>query len=633
MKIKKLIIDNFKGLRHLEVNFSDRTVIKAKNGVGKTTIADAFYWLFTGKDSKITDNPNVIPIGMTEVNPTVEALVEIDGKSVTVRKMQKYKVKDGKESSTNHYIINEVPMTERDFKAKLTELGLDMDKFLVLSHPDYLLRDNSKKNRDYIRNEILFPMAEAKTDKEIADIEKLSELSELLNDYKINEVEAMQKATLKKITDEVGKDNVVANARIDALVKSKSGVNAEAVNKDLADTKAKLQTNLRRQEEMSVLAEDYKSRIMDLKFELNSIVSKVNDENRQAKADIEAIADKEKALLTSLEREHKDLEFQIKVKNETVITCDSRIDYLKSEIIKTEKEAFNEENTICPTCHQKLPDDEIKAVKDRFETSKANRIKAFENEKAEYVDLKAKTENEILVLKSDMQGKQNDIDITSENCKEIQVALGRVSSIDVNVEEDADYMSLSAEIKSLESKLNGIDTSNIKSVEENLRGQIRQLEASLVNANRDLDIDKQIEDIRAEIKQAEINRANAEKILDQIAQLNKAKNSLLEEGVNKHFSLVKWKLFKVLKNGSYEDDCIPTIDGFEFKKSTNTGRDYLAKIDIADGLQKFYKQNLPVFLDEATELTSNTIHRIKVDYQLIMLKSLEFDELVIEEDI
>ena len=217
MKINKLTISNFKGISHIAIHPTDRYTIAGQNGIGKTTIADAYYWLFCGKDSKLTDNPNVIPIGSTECQPTVEVELDIDGKIVTVKKMQKYKNKDGKESSSNQYFVNEVPMTEKDFKAKLQEVGIDTEKFLVLSHPDYLLKDNSKKNREYVRNEILFPMAESKSDKEIADIKKLKELSELLGNYKLNEIEAMQKATLKRITDEIGKDNTIANARIDEL--------------------------------------------------------------------------------------------------------------------------------------------------------------------------------------------------------------------------------------------------------------------------------------------------------------------------------------------------------------------------------------------------------------------------------
>lgn len=139
MFIKQIKISNFKGISDKTINLSDYTAINGANGTGKTTICDAWFWLMSGKDSELVDNPNVVPSGATEVNPTVEAVIDINGREVTVRKVQTYKSKDGKESTTNQYLVNEVPMAERDFKAKLEEYGIDVEKFLVFSHPDFLI--------------------------------------------------------------------------------------------------------------------------------------------------------------------------------------------------------------------------------------------------------------------------------------------------------------------------------------------------------------------------------------------------------------------------------------------------------------------------------------------------------------
>ena len=63
--------------------------------------------------------------------------------------------------------------------------------------------------------------------------------------------------------------------------------------------------------------------------------------------------------------------------------------------------------------------------------------------------------------------------------------------------------------------------------------------------------------------------------------------------------------------------CIPLIDGYEFGRSTNTGREILAKIDICDSLQKFYEQKMPIIVDKAESL--NESNYPQVDTQLIML--------------
>lgn len=67
-----------------------------------------------------------------------------------------------------------------------------------------------------------------------------------------------------------------------------------------------------------------------------------------------------------------------------------------------------------------------------------------------------------------------------------------------------------------------------------------------------------------------------------------------------------------------------------FWKSTNTGREVLAKLDIIKGLQRFYGQSYPVFLDGAECLSDETIKRIEMNCQLILLKVTEDKELKIE---
>ena len=82
--LKKLIIQNFKKIESLEIDFSSKTVIKADNGIGKTTVFDAFTWCLFGKDSlgstqfeiKKLDNNNE-PVHKKE--HCVTAIIDCDG--------------------------------------------------------------------------------------------------------------------------------------------------------------------------------------------------------------------------------------------------------------------------------------------------------------------------------------------------------------------------------------------------------------------------------------------------------------------------------------------------------------------------------------------------------------------------
>ena len=83
MKIKliNLIIDNFRCIRHFEVNANgENTYIQGKNGTGKTTVYDCFLWVLFGKNSLGESNFSVRPNNApNEIEPSVTALFEVDG--------------------------------------------------------------------------------------------------------------------------------------------------------------------------------------------------------------------------------------------------------------------------------------------------------------------------------------------------------------------------------------------------------------------------------------------------------------------------------------------------------------------------------------------------------------------------
>ena len=51
MKLVKLLnlnINNFKGIKSADIDFSDITKISGRNELGKSSIVDSFYWLIDG---------------------------------------------------------------------------------------------------------------------------------------------------------------------------------------------------------------------------------------------------------------------------------------------------------------------------------------------------------------------------------------------------------------------------------------------------------------------------------------------------------------------------------------------------------------------------------------------------------
>ncbi|OLA94190.1 MAG: hypothetical protein BHW64_04905 [Candidatus Melainabacteria bacterium LEY3_CP_29_8] len=96
IRLNKLELENFKGIRNLLIEFGQETTIYGDNGVGKTTIVDAFTWLLWGKNSDgkttfdlrpLDENNN--PIHMVECSVTGE--LDKNGVVVKFKRISKEK--------------------------------------------------------------------------------------------------------------------------------------------------------------------------------------------------------------------------------------------------------------------------------------------------------------------------------------------------------------------------------------------------------------------------------------------------------------------------------------------------------------------------------------------------------------
>ena len=93
IKLLTLKLQNFKGIKQLEINFEGKnTNIYGKNATGKTTIFDAFKWLFFDKDSNDRKDFNIKTLDSNNkpihfLEHSVEAVLLIDGQDTIFKKV------------------------------------------------------------------------------------------------------------------------------------------------------------------------------------------------------------------------------------------------------------------------------------------------------------------------------------------------------------------------------------------------------------------------------------------------------------------------------------------------------------------------------------------------------------------
>ena len=671
IEAREIRLTDFKGQQKKKVEFGHRTVVSGKNGCGKTTLADAFMWVFCDKDYSLKSNPDIRPDDGRECLPRVDIDLAIDGKPVNVAKFQKRtesKPKDGKPGKvalSNRYEINGVPKAERDFKADLKERGFDFDNFLMLSHMEIF---TDLKDAD--ARKILFSMSDGagKSDLEIAKtVPDCAELVPLLETYKADEIKAMNSATLKK-----------AEEQLKAIPNQIIGMEQSKVDVDVAELE--LQKNAL-QEQISDLekqiaqagnekAGEIKAELAGLRTELLEIESKAKADLLEQKSSVcnkvstleldrnikTSELNRKTSALESLRTQKKDLLKKLQ---------DARTQYPKikdtewdSSILESiESETFKDADTICPTCGQTLPAEKIEQLKSRFEQKKQERVnqqlkdkEEWEQEKKRKLDEVIKTGNKASADMKEAHKQEetltSEIAGLTERLEQIKTSLGEKNKefeaipAEPDLSQNAEYQQILADIKAKEQELAYLDDGEEakKQLSEQLSGKKQELAAvnqKIGEANNNVRIDEQIEKLQESQKQYAQSKADAQMILDELKSLSMAKNTALEDAVNQYFDGVKVKLFDTQKNGEVVDACIWYVqdnDG-NWKKligNANTALMIKGKIAIMDGLQKFYGVSYPIFVDCAAELDNSSLAGIKADAQLIFLKVAEGDMTVTE---
>lgn len=640
-KIKSLHLENFKGVKNATYQFDGKNVSAiGQNGAGKTTLFTAYMWLVADKDSDLKSNPSIRPLDTEECTPRVEVVFDIDGKEVTAAKIQKCTVKKSKTggadtiSLSNSYEVNSVECGERDFKKKMTEYGFDFDLFLPLSHPDVF---TSQKSADM--RKVLFGMASEKTDKEIADMtDGAEDAAQMLTDYTAEEVKAMQNATLRKIREEYGKDGEILRAKIEGMEQSKTDIDVaelelhrNALNEQIAENRAK-------QEDISKEFEEQQKEsdgILELKFELNDLQRKANEENNKKRLQIQNDLDKANHDYDMCEAAGAGVRSRIKSDIEKELPLLEQRLKEKQELWKlVNGEQIDEGKYICPTCHRELSEEEKESILSNFEEMKKQRLEFIvaEGEKAsQAVKDKKKYIEDSKKEAEKYEKKQKEI---LKQIEELEKRLSELpESIDISDRPEVQEIQRQiAEKEQAMSKGNSAEEirQQLKDEGEDLRSQLTEVEKQLALVQKNIEIDEQIAELRKKQGEFEQNKANAEKILYQLDLVSRKKNALLQDDVNSHFELVDFKLFDWLKNGEYKEVCIPTYRNKDMGISTNTGLEILMKLDIIRGLQSFYNMYLPVFIDGAEALSESTMKMINTDCQIILLKVSEDRKLKIE---
>lgn len=624
--LKKVVLENFMCYAHAEFDFYTITKIMAKNGKGKSTIATAYLWGLFNCDYELKDNPvvrrEVDGMSVDDMDTSVELTLDVDGKEITMKKVQKRTYsKDGSSyKDDNKYFINDVPKTLKDFNAYL---DVDMNVFKMCSNVNAFLNQKPAEMREY-----LFGLVGDVTDLDIASQKaKLAELVPMLNKYTVEELSAMNKATKAKITKDLPiLDGQIKEKERDIQLKQAVDVSdlelqKNSLKEQIADCVAKQTYNDKLMAEYDKASSD----ILNLKFELSDMSRKANEENVKARRDIENRISDKRFLVKQTEKTIDDCENQIDISKHHSVALNESIESYRNLYKNAHSLKFDKGNFVCSYCGQEYPEDKKEQIKADFESKKAAEIEKITNLGNNAKSELDKENETIASLENELVEHRKSLVMLNTAIADLEKQLSELpQEIDVSTTEE--YKALEQQIAEKEEamhKANDISAvkAELKAQETVLRQQLAECESQIAKSDTTAD-EQRLEELRQTKIDSEQNKANAEKILDLLDKLDKAKNEALTEAVNSRFSLVKWQLFEYAKNGNYKSCCIPTVDGKSILTTmSNKGNRILGRVDICNSIQKISGISVPIILDDSESLDEQNQKKVAemVDSQLIML--------------
>ena len=671
IKLKSLHLENFKGIKLLDVAFGDKTKIKGQNASGKTTVFDAFTWLLFNKNSAGEEKFNVRPLDadgnrVDNVEINVVAVLDVDGKEVELSKVQKqnWVKKRGTDTAVlqgnvNSFEIDGYPKSEADYKAYISVL-VNEDLFKMLTNPQYFSSMKWKDQRD-----ILMKFVSDISDVELA--QSNPEFADLIPELeKAPSTDDIQKKFAKALS-EWKKKQAEIPVRIDEL--SKSLVQIDTAEHEIA--KADLERRIAELDGKIANAGsavgDLMSEEMQLQFEMSGIMQTMNRELSSKRGDIEAalcgctnelshfkatiplkekaIADNKSAIETA-EKKRSELGAEYNAEKAKVFD--------ETPYLFHEKEwQFDENSTVCKSCGQVLPADKIEQIKADFEARKAKakadseshlydmRVSFAKNRKEALEDIKDKGFEQKHLIE-DLTAKNEALQAEIESLKkQEQEALAKQNEFSKQLEElpaeadysqNAEYVKLkarhdevTAQIESMKSSTDAADT--FKAEKEALVVELDAVKAEISKASKNVEIEERIGELEAEQKEVGQKVADQEKMLYLLESFIREKMMKISDSINQHFKTVNFKLFDMQLNGGMKECCECTVNGVPYS-TLNSGHRIIAGLDIIQSLSELYGVTAPIFIDNAESLNEFNVPDMAA--QMILLAVSDDVELKVE---
>lgn len=637
--IDKICLRYFKGVENKEIVLGDNiNVIKGRNGIGKSTIADAISWVLFGTNqsgatkfgikTKDKDGKEIEDVAHSvEISLSVQDEEEGMTCYVLERTLTETRKDDGSVTNNYTYKVNGEVETAGDFKKTVDDICPE-EVFRLCSSPYSFTQMDWSEQRKRLNEMFGVPSVEDVTGgdkkydviKELFEKEDIDKVLKHLN-YKRKEVQ--------KSLDEVP---VRLEALKNVLPKAEDWAAVEKQilekRKEITETRKNLNTIdnggadfIRKYQNISTLNLDHKrKRIMEesAQRKLGEII----------KANAEAKTACKKAVAEA-EQNIEDLKQKLKSFDRALEKCDARINELDAEnadgkekwkLIKARKWEWNEDDAFCPTCKQALPEDQVQKImeesKKEFLNNQASDLKKLGDYAAKIKEEVKKCEETTEYFKTEQKATQTLLDKAEAELIEARKALEEQTKKEQEKVSVETLLAEKPEYKQVCDRIKNIEAEQEKPADEGMSEEDKKLKADLEKKLKDLESEREVlasrlavreqwEKVNTQIVGLQEDRAQCKEQIDGLDEKIKAASDfqkrsceVLEENVNRRFKLVKWKMFRRQLDGTEKPWCECSVGGVPYS-DLNTAAKINAGIDITNVLKRHYEVDVPCVIDNA----------------------------------
>lgn len=651
MKLKKVIIDNFRNITHAEHNLEDLNIFQGPNRQGKTNTILAIYWAITDflMDGS-SDFASFKPLDDTKKKVSVE--LEFDTFKLKKEFYEKWTKTRGSEEETmtghnTDYYIDDIKTKVTDAKKELMQkFGVDgktdiakFDLLRAVMDPYYLAKNDWKVTRQFII-ELVGDVENTAVINENPELEPVA--NRLAQDwYDTDKSKKFYKQQIKNSNEDITR----LQGQIEGLEMVKdvspddlNSAQAEIENIDvaIANTKAgkkdttisdALQKTLQELRQLAIEKETAERAENDAQ---NASVREERAIIQNKIAAAQRAKDEARNEAIRVENELAEVDMQTNRTTLEIADKEKRIERLRTEYIATKNQAIQTEEVACPNCGHVLNQEAIEAEKQRH------------NQRLEQLATDGKTatlELQNLQFKlKELQERSREIELKQAPARaELNRANENLQAYENEVHAikekpfiaSAELIALKTQIADTRSELE--NQRMIEAQDNSVSEAIAALQAKkelpqqVLNQHHAFTANQaQIGKIKAQITAEQKNLVTCEQavaLVERFIQLKlQAFHARIESvfGTKVRFTLIE----NNIKEGSWNEVCYPSVCDKETPFLNGSGSEQIiAGIYIAECIKKKLNiEDLPYIFDECDKLDTQSLKALETNAQIITTK-------------